>query len=147
MYFTLLFLVIKLLALYSIKYNLNYLSIYSIKNNPAYATWSTTIDSFTPLCLIFSFIWVKNPLSLAFLPLNFLTNGIFTLNILISVILFFNACLLLISWLIIIYSWSIITTCESISAILISFTDPEAVAVVNIAFGGILIDLMFPFLL
>jgi hypothetical protein len=34
MYFTLLFLVIKLLALYSVKYNLNNLSTYSIKNNP-----------------------------------------------------------------------------------------------------------------
>ena len=43
MYFTLLFLVIKLLALYSIKYGLNYLSTYPIKNSPAYTTWSTTI--------------------------------------------------------------------------------------------------------
>jgi hypothetical protein len=34
MYLTLLFLVIKLLALYSIKYNLNYLSVYLIRNNP-----------------------------------------------------------------------------------------------------------------
>ena len=56
MYFTLLFLVIKLLALYSVKYNLNYLSAYPVKNNPAYATQSTTIGNFTPLCLIFSFI-------------------------------------------------------------------------------------------
>ena len=38
MYFTLLFLVIKLLALYSIKYGLNYLSVYPVKNNPAYTT-------------------------------------------------------------------------------------------------------------
>ena len=38
MYFTLLFLVAKLLALYSIKYGLNYLSIYPVKNNPAYTT-------------------------------------------------------------------------------------------------------------
>ena len=30
---------------------------------------------------------------------------------------------------------------------LVSSTDPKAVAVVGIAFGGILIDLMFPFLL
>ena len=56
MYFILLFLVVKLLALYSIKYGLNYLSIYLIKNNSAYTTWSTTISNFTPLCLIFSFI-------------------------------------------------------------------------------------------
>ena len=55
-YFILLFLVVKLLALYSIKYGLNYLSIYPVKNNPAYATWSTTKGNFAPLCLIFSFI-------------------------------------------------------------------------------------------
>ena len=55
-YFTLLFLVIKLLALYSIKYSLNYLSAYPIRNSPIYATWSATIGNFTPLCLIFSFI-------------------------------------------------------------------------------------------
>src|SRR5580692_9858419 len=96
-YFTLLFLVIKLLALYSIKYGLNYLNIYPIKNSPVYATWSTTIGNFTPLCLIFSFIWVKNPLNLAFLSLNLSINGIFILNIPISVILFFNTCLLPVS--------------------------------------------------
>ena len=56
MYFTLLFLVVKLLALYSIKYSLNYLSTYLIKNSPAYTTWSTTMGSFAPLYLIFSFI-------------------------------------------------------------------------------------------
>ena len=55
-YFTLLFLVIKLLALYSVKYNLNHLSVYPVKNSPVYATWSTTIGNFTLLCLIFSFI-------------------------------------------------------------------------------------------
>ena len=55
-YFTLLFLVVKLLALYFIKYGLNYLSTYPVKNSPTYATWSATMGSFTPLCLIFNFI-------------------------------------------------------------------------------------------
>ena len=45
------------------------------------------------------------------------------------------------------YSWPIVTTCKSVLAIFISLTDFEAVAVIGIAFGGILIDLMFPFLL
>ena len=97
MYFTLLFLVIKLLALYSVKYSLNYLSVYPIKNSPVYATWSTTNNNFTPSCLIFSFIQVKNPLNLAFSPLNFLINGIFILVIPILLILFSNTCLLLVS--------------------------------------------------
>ena len=51
MYFISLFLVIKLLALYFVKYGLNHLSIYPVKNNPAYATWSTTKGNFTLLCL------------------------------------------------------------------------------------------------
>jgi hypothetical protein len=81
MYFTLLYLVIKLLALYFIKYGLNHLSIYPIKNNPAQATWSIIISNFIPLYLIFSCIWVKNPLSFIFFSLNRLTDGIFTLDI------------------------------------------------------------------
>ena len=56
MYFILLFLVVKLLALYSVKYGLNYLNIYPVKNNPIYTTWSAIIGNFTPLYLIFSFI-------------------------------------------------------------------------------------------
>ena len=38
----------------------------------------------------------------------------------------------------IVYNWPIVTTCESVLAILVSFTDSEAVAVIGIAFGGIL---------
>ena len=47
----------------------------------------------------------------------------------------------------IVYSWPIMTTCESILAIFVLPINPEAVAVVGIAFSGILIDLTFPFLL
>ena len=47
----------------------------------------------------------------------------------------------------IIYSWSIMTTCKSVLAIFVLPTDPKVVAVMSIAFGGILIDLVFPFLL
>ena len=97
MYFTLLFLVVMPLALYSTKYGLNYLSVRFVKNNPVYATWSTTIGNFYPLYLIFSFIWVKNPLSFVFSLLNLLINGIFTLDIPILFILFSNTCLFFIS--------------------------------------------------
>ena len=45
------------------------------------------------------------------------------------------------------YSWPIVTTCESILAILVLPTDFKVVAVVGIAFGGILINLVLPFLL
>ena len=37
------------------------------------------------------------------------------------------------------------TTCKSVSAILVSPTDPKAVAVINIAFSGILIDFILLF--
>ena len=43
----------------------------------------------------------------------------------------------------IIYSWPIITTYKSILAIFILPTNPKAVAVIDITFGGILIDLIF----
>ena len=36
-------------------------------------------------------------------------------------------------------------TYKSVSAILVSPTNPKAVAVVDVAFGGILIDLLSPF--
>ena len=39
------------------------------------------------------------------------------------------------------------TTYESVLAMFILPTDPEAVAVISVAFGGILINSMFPFLL
>ena len=39
------------------------------------------------------------------------------------------------------------TTYKSVLAMLVSPINPKAVAVVGIAFGGILIDSMFPFLL
>ena len=49
MYFTLLLAIIKPLALYSIKYNLNYINTYPVRNHPTYATWSIIIGSFTLL--------------------------------------------------------------------------------------------------
>ena len=45
------------------------------------------------------------------------------------------------------YSWPIVTTYKSISAIFILPTNPEAVAIMGIAFSGILINLVLPFLL
>ena len=44
-------------------------------------------------------------------------------------------------------NWPIVTTCEFVSAILVSLINLEAVAVVGVAFSGILINLIFPFLL
>ena len=45
------------------------------------------------------------------------------------------------------YSWPIVTTCESVLAMLVLLTNPKVVAVVGVTFSGILIDLMFLFLL
>ena len=45
------------------------------------------------------------------------------------------------------YNWPIVTTYESILAMLVSSTDPKAVAIMGVAFGGISINLVFPFLL
>jgi len=89
--------VVGLLALYSVKYSLNYLSTCPVKNNPIYATWSTTNSNFTPLFLILSHIYIRNPLSLIFLLLNLLINGILIFNAPISLIFAFNTYPLLIS--------------------------------------------------
>ena len=45
------------------------------------------------------------------------------------------------------YSWPIVTTYKSVLAIFVSPINPKVVAVIGVAFSGILIDLMFPFLL
>ena len=45
------------------------------------------------------------------------------------------------------YSWPIITTYKSVLAILVLPINFKAVAVMGIAFSGILINLMFPLLL
>jgi len=89
--------VVILLALYSIKYSLNYLSTCPIKNKPTYATWSATNSNFTLLFLILSYIYIRNPLSLILLPLNPLIDGILILNTPILLILAFSAYLLPIS--------------------------------------------------
>jgi len=68
MYFTLLLAVVSLLALYSIRYSLNYLSTRPVNSN------------FTPLYLILSFIYIRNPLTLIFLLLNLLIDSILIFN-------------------------------------------------------------------
>jgi uncharacterized membrane-anchored protein YitT (DUF2179 family) len=76
-----------------------------------------------------------------------LIEGIFTLNIPILLILLFNAILLLVSWLTILHSCPIMTTCESVSAILVLPTNPKVVAVVGVILGGILLISCFFLLL
>jgi hypothetical protein len=82
-------------------------------------------------------------LSFTFSPLNRSTNGIFTLDIPILLILLFNAIPLLISWSTITYSWPIMTTCESVLAMFVSPTNPKIIAVVSIVLGGILFNKLF----
>jgi hypothetical protein len=101
------------------------------------------MGSFCLLYLIFSFIWVRNPLSFTLSLLNLLTDGIFTLDIPILLILLFNTILLFVSWLTTAYSWPIVTTCESILAIFVSPINPKVVTVVGVALGSILFDKLF----
>jgi hypothetical protein len=79
---------------------------------------------------------------LLFFSLNHLTDGIFTLNISMLLILSFNIIPLFINWLTTAYSWPIITTCESVLVIFISFTNPKVVAVVGAVLDTI-INLIF----
>ena len=139
MYLTSVFTVISLLALYFVKYSLNYLSIYLVRNNPIYTTQSAIIGNFTPLYLIFSFIQVRNPFSLDFSPLNLLTNGILTFIIPILLSLFSSKVLFAISVLITFYNCVTMTIYKSISAIFILPTNPKIITVIGIAFNSILL--------
>jgi hypothetical protein len=95
------------------------------------------MGNFTSLYLIFSFIYVKNPLSFTFSLLNCLIDGIFTLDIPMLLILLSNTILLFMSWLTIACNYPIITTCESVLAILVLPTNLKVVAVVSITFNSI----------
>ena len=86
-------------AYISIKYGLNYSNALPSKNNPIYATWSITEDSFKPLFRILSLIYVRNPLSFNLLPKNLLIDGILTFIMLSASIYSLK-----LSWLIFIFS-------------------------------------------
>ena len=58
---------------YSIKYGLNYFNALPVKNIPVYITVSTSVAIFGPLYLSFSDIYIRYPLSLMRVLLNYLT--------------------------------------------------------------------------
>ena len=67
--------VIALLVWYSIKYGLNYFNTLPVKNIPAYITISASITILDPSYLSFNNIYIKYPLSLIYVLLNYLTAG------------------------------------------------------------------------
>jgi hypothetical protein len=61
----------------------------------------------------------------------------------ILLILSFNTIPLFVSWLTTTYNYFIMTTCKSVLAILVLFTDFKVVTVVSITLGNILFNLIF----
>jgi len=89
-------------------------------------------------------ICVRNPLSFNLSPKNCLIKGNLTLATPIPLTLFLSTVLLSINWLTITYNCPTITSCELVSAILVSLPNPKVVAAVNgvvmAAFSGILFN-------
>ena len=89
MYFISKLVVVALFVWYSIKYNLNHFNALPIKNIPVYTTMSASITILGPLYLSFNNIYIRYPLSLTYIPLNYLTisNLTFLVPILFSLLL------------------------------------------------------------
>ena len=76
---------------YSVKYNLNYFNALPVKNIPIYMTASTSVTILGPLYLNFNDIYVRYPLSLTLVPLNYSTASNLTALVPILFSLFLKA--------------------------------------------------------
>ena len=84
MYFISRLVVVALFIWYSIKYSLNHFNALPIKNIPAYMTVSASIIILGPLYLSFNNIYIRYPLSLTYILLNYLTAS--SLTVLVSIL-------------------------------------------------------------
>ncbi len=91
MYFISRLVVVAPFVWYFVKYSLNHSNALPVKNIPAYATASAGVAIFGPLYLSFNDIYVRYPLSLIFVPLNYLTTGNLTVLVPILFSLFLKA--------------------------------------------------------
>ena len=85
MYFISRLVVVALFVWYSVKYSLNYFNALPVKNIPVYITVSTGVAILGPLYLSFNDIYVRYPLSLILILLNYLTAS--NLTILVPILL------------------------------------------------------------
>ena len=72
---------VALFVWYSIKYNLNHSNALPIKNIPVYTTASAGVTILGPSYLSFNDIYIRYPLSLTCVPLNYLTASSLTILI------------------------------------------------------------------
>ena len=75
MYFISRLVVVALFIWYSIKYSLNHSNALPVKNIPTYVTASASVAILGPLYLSFNDIYIRYPLSLILVLLNYLTAG------------------------------------------------------------------------
>ena len=76
---------------YSVKYSLNHSNALPVKNIPVYATAFTSVAILGPLYLSFNDIYMRYPLSLILILLNYLTIGNLTVLVPILFSLFLKA--------------------------------------------------------
>ena len=63
---------------YSVKYSLNHFNALPVRNIPIYITVSSSVAILGPLYLSFNNIYIRYPLSLIHILLNYLTAGSLT---------------------------------------------------------------------
>ena len=83
MYFVSRLVVVGLFIWYSVKYGLNHSNALPIKNIPIYTTTSAGVAILGPLYLSFNNIYIRYPLSLTYILLNYLTASTLTFLIFI----------------------------------------------------------------
>ena len=79
MYFVSRLVVVALFVWYSIRYGLNHFNALPVKNIPIYITISTSIAILGPLYLSFNDIYIRYPLNLILILLNYLTTSNLTI--------------------------------------------------------------------
>src|SRR6266700_7414251 len=94
-------------------YNLNYFNTLPVRNIPIYITIFGGIAILYPLYLSLSDIYIRYPLSSAYILLNYLTSGSLTLALPISFNFLLNAAWPIFIWSIIFLSCPIIIICIS----------------------------------
>ncbi len=144
MYFISRLVVVALFVWYSVKYGLNHFNALPVKNIPAYMTVSAGVAILGLLYLSFNDIYVRYPLSLILILLNYLTTSSLTALVPIFFSLLLKASWPWFIWFMTSLSCPIVTICKSCVLAMLALLLELGPSVVLTAFNGIL---LIPFLL
>ena len=144
MYFIFRLVVVALFVWYSIKYSLNYFNTLPIKNIPAYITVSASVTILGPSYLSFYDIYIRYPLSLILILLNYLTASSLTILVPILFSLLLKASWPWFIWFMTSLSCPIVTICKSYILDMLALLLELGPGVVLTAFSGIFINTCLP---